>query len=437
MENKLPRVLVISSADPYIGPGIVGLNHYNSLKSSGLEVDFMTKYPVEGHPEFISVLDNNTRTRENSLFYKGLRKIQSILFNNPLLHQTSDHCFFYTKEINPEVPVERVLSKVEKKYDVVYIMFWQGLLSFATIEALYDKLQCQFQFRCVDYSPMSGGCHFVGDCERYKIGCGKCPGIKSGKEDDFTRWNVDYRKRVYEKVKPIVYGNSYMNKFYHQSYLLKDYNRCEVVLPLMDNDTYRPLDADKCRQEYNITYNKKFLMFAGCQFLDDERKGMKYLLKALKIFYNNLSDNERESVLLVLAGHDVSPIKNSLLFDYIYLGYVKQQQLPAIYSMSNVYLSPSVNDAGPSMVNQSLSCGTPVVAFEMGTALDVVKDRGTGYCAKLRNSEDFAKGIELIFRMPTEKYIKMRNHCRERAVEQTSSKSHVDHFLEIWRKYKE
>ena len=437
MENKLPRVLVISSADPFVGPGIVGLNHYNSLKSGGLEVDFMTKYPVEGHPEFISVLDNKARNRERSLLYKGLHKIRAILTNTPLLRQTSDHCFFYTKETNPEVPVEQVLSKVEKKYDVVYIMFWQGLLSFATIEALYDKLKCQFQFRCVDYSPMSGGCHFVGNCERFKTGCGKCPGIKSNKENDFTRWNVLYRKRIYEKVQPIVWGNSYMNTFYRQSFLLKDYDRCEVVLPLMDNDTYKPLIVEDCRQKYKIPTGKSFLMFAGCQHLDDERKGMNYLLRALEILYTRLSDDERESVLLVLAGHDIKPIEDSLSFDYVYLGYVKQQQLPEIYSMSSVYLSPSVNDAGPSMVNQSLSCGTPVVAFEMGTALDVVRGQNTGYCAKLRDSDDFAKGIEMIFRMSSEKYAKMRNHCRERAVEQTSSKAHVDHFLEIWRKYKE
>ena len=433
--NKLPRVLVISSADPFVGPGIVGLDHYNSLKSGGLEVDFMTKYPVDGHPEFISVLDRKAKERDNSFFFRGFRKLKDFLLNSPLLHQTADHCFFYTKESHPEVPVEQVLSKVEKKYDVVYIMFWQGLLSFETIEVIFDKLCCQFHFVCVDYSPLSGGCHFIGDCERYKIGCGKCPGINSKREKDFTRWNVSYRKRVYAKVKPIVWGNTYMNMFYRQSYLLKDYDRCEVVPPLMDNDTYRPLDMNVCRQKYKILHEKKFLMFAGCQHLDDERKGMKYLLNALEILYTRLSDDERESVLLILAGHDIKPIKESLFFDYVYLGYVKQHLLPEIYSMSSVYLSPSVNDAGPTMVNQSLSCGTPVVAFEMGAALDLVKDKGTGYCAVLRDSVDFANGIEMIFRMSDDGYANMRNHCRKTALDLTSAKSHVDNFLKIWRKY--
>ena len=104
--------------------------------------------------------------------------------------------------------------------------------------------------------------------------------------------------------------------------------------------------------------------------------------------------------------------------------------------MSSVYLSPSVNDAGPSMVNQSMSCGTPVVTFEMGTALDVVKDRDTGYCAKLCDSEDFARGIAKIYHLPKQEYEALRKHCRDVALELTSQESHVRNFLRVYEKYR-
>lgn len=440
MVNNLPKVLVISSVDPYIGPGIVGLEHYNSLKEGGLEVDFLTKYPVEGHPEFISVFNQKPINKIEKLKEKiktlSLRKIRNKICHNPLIHQVPGHFFFYKKEIDPQVPVKLVVSKITKRYDVVYIMFWQGLLTFATIDALYDKLHCQFHFRCVDYSPMSGGCHFTGDCQRYQTGCGMCPGIRSNREDDFTHWNVEYRHKIYEKVKPIVYGNTYMNSFYHKSFLLKDYDRCEIVLPLMDNNEYKPLDMALCRQKYNIPSDKEFLIFIASQNLNDERKGISYLLQALRYLHNQLSEEEHKKILLVLAGHNIEPIKDSLYFDYLYLGYVRQTELPEIYSMSDVYLSPSVNDAGPSMVNQSMSCGTPVVAFEMGTALDVVKGRNTGYCAKLRDSEDFARGIANIYHLPKHEYKDLRKHCREVALELTSQESHVRNFLKVYEKYK-
>lgn len=435
MNNNLPRVLVISSVDPFNGPGIVGLEHYSSLKKGGLEVDFMTKYPVKGHPEFISVFDNQPSYNKRPFIYRAVKRIFGKLSFNPLNHQRRGFFFFYAKEDNPPVPVERVVSKIKKQYDVVYIMFWQGLLSFATIDSIYDKLHCQIQFRCVDFSPMSGGCHFTGDCQRYKIGCGFCPGIGSHREEDFTRWNLKFRLRVYRKVKPIVYGNSHMLSYYRQSYLLKDYDRCEVVLPLVDNEKYMPLDPESSRKQYSIPSNKSFVILVATQFLDDERKGIKYLLEALNLFYDKLSTKERESVLLILVGHNVEAIKDSLRFDYSYLGYVKQDQLPGIYSMSNVYLSPSINDAGPSMVNQSISCGTPVVSFEMGTAIDVVRGQGTGYCARLKDSEDFANGIFYIFNLRSDDYFRMRERCREFAVTTTSEDSHFARFLDVYNKY--
>lgn len=100
-------------------------------------------------------------------------------------------------------------------------------------------------------------------------------------------------------------------------------------------------------------------------------------------------------VLLVAIGNDFDKLKPLLPanIDSLGLGFVSKDELPEIYSMCDMYLCSSVNDAGPMMVNQSLCCGTPVVGFAMGACLDGVKDKGTGYCAKLKDSTDFAEGI--------------------------------------------
>lgn len=430
--DKSLKILVISSADPTIGPGVVGLEHFNALKRGGFDVDFLTKYPVKGHPEFISVIDEKPKA---ATFLEKLYKLVKHRITRLIHPQKANYWFFYRKEDCPPVPVKHVLDKINRQYDVVYILFWQELLSFATIDALYDKLHCQIQFRCVDYSPMSGGCHFTGDCMNYQTGCGHCPGIYSHRKNDFTRWNVQYRKKIYEKVKPVVYGNSYMHSFYHQSFLLKDYDRLEVILPTMDNEYYKPLDMMAYRQKYQIPTNKRFVVFFGCQSLNDERKGFSYLIDALRILHDHLTESEREEILLVIAGRNIDQIKDQLCFDYKYLGYVASSELPGIYSMASVYLSPSVNDAGPSMVNQSMSCGTPVVAFEMGTALDVIKDRGTGFCAKLRDAEDFAKGIESIFYLSESDYLSLRRKCREVAEQLTSEDAFIKTFYSIYKKY--
>lgn len=428
MEKSKPRVLVLTSVDPHIGPAVVAYNFYKALLHGGYEVDFLSPYPVEGHPEFLHVYE---KSRKNNLFWKIGNKI------NRAIHPFDKaHCIFYDKETNPPLPVRDVLAAINKQYDVVYILFWQDMLSFETVRAIYRKLKCQIHFRCVDYSPMSGGCHFVGDCKGYQIGCGECPAFKHSKMKDYSHFNVMYRKEVYDEVKPIVYGNNYMLSFYNQSFLLRDYDRKEQVYPLVNNDFYYQRDVTESRKQFGIEPDKKFVIFFGAQSLDDERKGIKYLLQALQTFAARLSNKEKSEVVLLIAGRDIESIKSELPFDYQYIGYVTPAKLPFVYSAASIFVCPSVNDAGPSMVNQSLSCSTPVVAFEMGTAIDMVKGHNTGYCAKLLDSTDLAEGIGKFYKMSFEDYQIVRKECRTIAMKYTSEQAFCNNFQRVYEKYR-
>ena len=425
MLDKKPRILFISSANPLIGPARLALDYTQAMKEYGLEVDLLTLNPVESHPEILFVkntISNKIKNKIVRLKNKALRKYPQNGYN-----------FFYRKETLPPVDSNAVLKEIKKQYDIVYVLFWQGLLSFETIEKIYNKLNCQIHFRCVDYSPMSGGCHFTCDCNRYKIGCGKCPAFNSNDDNDFTHWNVKYRQRIYEKVKPIVYGNTYMHQFYNESYLLKS-ARKEKCLPLIDEKIYYPHDKNILRTKYNIPSEVNFIIFFGCQSLDDPRKGMNLLLKSLSLFYEKVKENCNE-VLLLIAGRNYELISDKLNFKSVNLGFLPYKILPEIYSLADVYLSPSIHDAGPSMVNQSISCGTPVVSFEMGTALDVIKGKGTGYCAKLGDAEDFANGIYQIFKQDKSKSLEIKNNCLEFANKHTSKAAFIKQFLNVYSKY--
>jgi glycosyltransferase involved in cell wall biosynthesis len=429
---SLPKILVINSVDPTVGPGEVALNFYKVFLHNGFEVDLLTKYPVVGYTEFISVYK-----RKPNFIQKRLDRLINNLSGRSIKYIPGSP-FFYKKEDKPPVPVKDVIRKITKSYDVVYVVFWQGMLSFMTIEAIYQKLHCQIQFHCVDYSPMAGGCHFTGTCQRYKTDCGNCPAIYSKNPNDFTNYNVKYRQRIYEEVSPIVYGNNYMQNFYNKSFLLKNYSRKESVYPLVDNKMFHPYSlGELCSLRHKYGYNDEdFILFFGSQSLIDERKGILYLIKTLQILHQKLSDKEIDRVKLIIAGKDVEPIKKQLCFAYNYIGYVQTEKLVEIYNISNAFICSSVNDAGPTMVNQSLSCGTPVVAFEMGTAIDMVKDQNTGYCAILKDSKDLANGIDHIMHLSKEKYDEMSKKCRKVAIALTSEKAFVDKFLEIYYKYK-
>lgn len=425
-----PRILVLSSVSPSIGPAVIGEQIYEALKRKGLDVDFMTKYPEPNHPEYLWVVEEGY---DRKFWVRIKRKLLWLLVGGR--PKEEGYFFFYTWENFPPVPTRILMKAIKKRYDLVYIVFWQELLSFKSVACLYDNLHCQIQICAVDYSQMSGGCHFTGECQNFKTGCGMCPAFHSKCKNDFTAWNVKYRKRVYEKVKPIVGGNKYMSQFYKKSLLLKDVRTEIGGSPIIDTDTFRPLDKNVLRKKFEISEEKKYIIFFGCQNLSDERKGICYLLEAF-VFLKQMMGASFNSVLVITAGRDYEKIKNQIPFDSRSFGYVSINELPELYSVASCFVCPSINDAGPMMVNQSLCCGTPVVGFDMGAIRQVVKNQGSGICVPLKDSRALAEGILQILRMDDKDYLKMSQRARKIALATSSYEAHADFILSTYRKYK-
>lgn len=429
-----PKILYISSANPLEGPGRGALNVVNALKNAGLTVDFMTLNPVANHPEIIFVQDPPT------ILDKIKRKILNIWgsFRSgvwPGKEAKQGYYFFYKKEKYPPVSTDKVLSKITEKYDLVWIYFWQGMLSFETVNALYEKLKCTFFFVCADYSVMSGGCHFTADCDRFKIGCGKCTAWNSNSINDFTHWNVIYRQNIYEKIKPVILCNTYMKKFFFdESFLLKN-ARVEVTPPVVDSNLFHPIEKIELKDKYSIPQDIEFVIGFGSQKVDDPRKGFTYFVDAIKLLYSKLTEQERKKVLLLSIGKNEERIKSMFPFKMMCLGYMPFDKLSEFYSLSDVFVCTSVNDAGPSMVGQAISCGTPVVGFEMGALLDWVLNKGTGYCAKLRDSNELSDLLLKLFRMQRGDRNALSEHCRSVALSY-SMDNRVEYWMSLYDKYR-
>ncbi len=401
------RILFISSADPIHGPGRLMLDTYEAMKRGGYEVDFYTLYTVQGCPDIHAFCGDRP----------GLTtRIRNYLFTRI---QKPAYYFFYGREERPPVPTGHILKQLKGHYDLIYIGFWQGLLSFETVARLYDKYQVPVVLATVDMSVMTGGCHYPHSCTRYQQECGRCPGLKHPVLDTFTRHNIHYRERFYAHVNPIVLTNSFVARIFMESRLLRD-RRIVKVFPVIDEHFFCPKDRISLRARFRIPVEKDFILLAGAQNFRDDRKGGRYLVAALNDFYGSLCEEERKRVLLLCVGNMEREMEQALRVDCRSMGYVALDVLADLYALSNVFLSPSVEDGGPLMVNQALSCGTPVVSFKIGTALDVVDGKGTGYCARLRDSGDFAAGIRQHFLMTPAQQETVSERCRAMALETTS-----------------
>lgn len=433
MKNSKPSILLVTSVDPTFSSGVLAMDYYDAFRKRGFSINILTKYPVKGNNDILSVYESE-RLTISSFLRKAFRRLRQMLFKDVYPSGNSGGMgFFYKKETTPPVPVNKIIKAINKKYDFILILFWQEMLSYCTVEAIYDKLRVPVFFISVDYSPITGGCHFFGDCEKYKTGCGCCPAWNSNNPTDFTHFNVLYRQRVLDKVDPVILTNTYMNSFVKESFLFKDRKRA-LIFPIIDENKFCIRDKREIRRRLGIP-DEKFVLYFACQSLSDPRKGISYLLEAFRLLESKLNHEEREALFVIMAGKNGEQIILEIPFSCKSMGFVSSQELPFIASAADLYLSPSIHDAGPMMINQSLSCGVPVVAFEMGVALDVLKNQGTGYCAKMKDASDFANGIESIFRMDKDIYQQMSKRCREVALQTTSCNVSVETIINIYNNY--
>ena len=122
MKKSNPQILVLSSVSPTVGPAIIGEQIYEALKQKGVDVDFMTKYPEPGHPEYLWVI------KRGGFISKLKNRIKDLVRWRLVGGRVKEegHCFFYSFEKWPPVSSKKVINAIKKQYDLVYVVFDEG-----------------------------------------------------------------------------------------------------------------------------------------------------------------------------------------------------------------------------------------------------------------------------------------------------------------------
>nr|NLU58809.1 glycosyltransferase [Pseudomonas sp. BIGb0427] len=72
--------------------------------------------------------------------------------------------------------------------------------------------------------------------------------------------------------------------------------------------------------------------------------------------------------------------------------------LAALYRKADLFVSTSIEDAGPMMVGEALMCGVPVVAFDVGIATELVEEGRNGFIVDRLDVRQMAARILSVYR---------------------------------------
>ncbi len=450
MNHDTPRILLVSSRGPEHSANLGG-DVVNSLRQQGCDVDILTLYPSLQAKDYdiYSVVDEIPISTSGKLRKKlpGVSfKILKFIFKpvkdswgqlrNALskkrrlrLHLTQSG-FFYPDESHPNVSPERLLNTIpqDKEYDLVITLFWQDMLNTTSLMAIYERFGAPIYIYSVDMAPMTGGCYYFNSCNHYTHQCGECPCLLSDNKSDQSHQNYITKKKNYSAIEAYFLGNSWM---IDRALASKLFNADSVLNMgiIIDEKVFCPKNSLQARQELKIPEDKDLVLMA--RSLGSTRKGADTIVYALNMLWEKLPKEERQRLCLVTVGDATleKKLKGGKI-PVINLGTVGRDVLIKAYQAASLFLSPSTDDAGPSMVNQSIMCGTPVVSFNIGTAVDVIENGISGFKTDDLSKEGFARTLgEALHATVNATYPDIRATARVRALQHNTSQAFAEKLL--------
>ena len=435
--NKRLNLLIISTPNPTKKAGTVAYDLLKLFRHRGFKVKLLVRYW-----DLFSDTDIITAETFFQAIIRFIRlkflSIMRILFSMNSKNSTNrDYYFFdYDQKSSYFSKNKRIFKKLDKYYDAIIVIFYYDFMNLKDFYELYIRNnKSPILLYMMDMAPLTGGCHYAWDCIGYTKNCGFCPALYSKKENDQSRINFEFNQKFINNMNIIPIAATELQ--YTQllrSNLYKQKNKYKVLLGI-DDKLFKPGDKLLARKKLNLPVNKK-IIFYGAIYLEEKRKGLKYFLESLELINESINGNKLENIQIVIAGSSNNKIKEYNGISVAYLGNLSIDRLPLVFQASDIFVSTSIEDSGPMMINQSIMCGTPVVAFEMGVALDLVITGQNGYRAKLKDSNDLANGIMYLLNISEEEYENLSMNCRKLGHSLLQPKIQIDSILKILESHK-
>ena len=283
-----------------------------------------------------------------------------------------------------------------------------------------------------DMWAFTGGCHYSLGCEKFETECKNCPSLKNSSSNDYSYKIFNMKMEIFKQLNiNLVTCSNWLSKEVVKSKIFN--NKQVTVIPnTIDIDVFKPFNKDEARKNLKLPIDKKLILF-GTMTLKDERKGFKYLIEGLKILYQNYP-NIREEIEIVMFGSSKNLTKVEIPFKTNFLGRINSSNnLAKIYSSADIFIAPSIQDNLPNTVMESLSCGTPVVAFNIGGMADMITHLKNGYLAIPFSIEDLVKGIDWTISQ-IKGNIELQKNARNKVVEYYNAEVISSMYKDLYKK---
>ncbi|MSU45588.1 MAG: glycosyltransferase [Lacunisphaera sp.] len=236
----------------------------------------------------------------------------------------------------------------------------------------------------------TGRCAYPGICRLYLTGCNEtCPTA-----DHYPKlapaliagaWQL--RREIFGGPRDIeVVANSHWSKKMFQTAL----PACHAVEPIhlgADEFVFQPGDRHAARKLLGLPADKPVVLCAAVNF-QEERKGCRYLREIIEAL--------KDDVTFAAFGHNAQEIPGLIGLGY----HVRADKLATIYQTADLFLGAATEEAFGQTVMEAQLCGLPVVAFQAGGVVEIVRNEITGRLIPIGDSAGVVDAIRSLLADP-------------------------------------
>lgn len=242
-----------------------------------------------------------------------------------------------------------------------------------------------------DANAITGGCHIFYDCENFYAGCGNCPAINKSDSKDITHKINRKKFNSFKKANiHVVATCKWMANSVKKSSLLGKSN-VSIIPNSIETNFYKPQPIAEANSQLKWELEKYRVMFGAVNATTDKNKGFDLLIDSLQY----LPSEVRNNLELTIFGLNTTFDKLKDFEDIIsFKGSIPSDELMVnAYNMADLVVVPSRSENLSLVIMESLSCGTPVLAFQIGGNPDMIDHKKNGFLANPFSSKELADGI--------------------------------------------
>ena len=206
------------------------------------------------------------------------------------------------------------------------------------------------------------------------------------------------------------------------------HSRVKVIYNGIDvQQEYDSVKKKEFLKDIDLSGDEKIVGFIGRL---EKQKGVKYLLDAMQILY------EQDSSIFALIIGDgkqkdkLEKYSQSNGCKAIFLGW--KENASRYLTSFDIMVLPSLWEGMPNVVLEAMKQGTPVVATSVGGNIEIIEDNKTGFLVEPGNSQALAEKIKMVLSLSESEKISIITNAKDKVINNFNIDKMVKEFEDTY-----